>query len=54
MLADDGLEVDWPDSLVMLLRAVPMARELGVRTELHGEFYEWLIANRSSIAAYVA
>lgn len=31
-----------------------MARELGVRTELHDEFYEWLIANCSSIAAYVA
>lgn len=53
LLAADELVVDWPDSLVMLLRAVPMARELGARTTLQDELIEWMVANNRSIVAYL-
>lgn len=48
------IEVDWPDSLLMLMRAVPMARELGVRTASHDQFHDWLITNHETVATYCA
>ena len=52
VLPAEELVVDWPDSLVMLLRAVPMARELGVRTALQDELIKWVVANHQTIVAY--
>ncbi|MDP9907944.1 hypothetical protein J2W27_000037 [Variovorax boronicumulans] len=47
----DTLAIDWADSMALLMRAIPMLRELGVRSGSHERFREWLVANTERIKA---
>lgn len=45
--------VDWADAMALLMRAIPMARELGVKTEQHQRFEKWREANAQMIDDYM-
>ena len=50
----DVLPIDWADSFTLLMRAIPMARELGIRTSSHDQFEEWQKSNKRMIDEYMS